>query len=103
MVHFSYHSYNITISYNSYLAYELVFLHHLRNSTGPKGTPLEYFWLCETFFEKKSQKGPSVNFLMFSDRMDVDKSQRVPLSDFSAFKDFFSKFFLISLFAIFEP
>ena len=40
-------------SYSSYLAYEVVFLHHLRNSTGPKGTPLEYFRLCETFFQKK--------------------------------------------------
>ena len=30
---------------NSYLAYEVVSLNHLRNSTGPKGTPLEYFWL----------------------------------------------------------
>ena len=44
--------------YNSYLAYELVFL-YLRISTGPKGTPLEYFRLCETFFRKKiSPKGP---------------------------------------------
>ena len=36
-------------SYNSYLASEVVFLHHLRNSTGPKGTPFEYLRLCETF------------------------------------------------------
>ena len=30
-----------------------VFLHHLRNSTGPKDTPLKCFRLCETFFEKQ--------------------------------------------------
>ena len=29
--------------YNSYLAYEVVFLHNLRNSTGPKGTPFRIF------------------------------------------------------------
>ena len=94
MVHFSYNSYNLTISYNSYLAYEVVFLHHLRNSTGPKGTPLEYFRLCETFFfEKNFPKGPfqffwhcetffnffspkdtPFNFLLICDRMD-EKSQ----------------------------
>ena len=63
MVHFSY---NLTISYNSYLAYEVVFSHHLRNSTGPKGTPLEYFRLWETFFEKKiSPKGPPSIFWYF--------------------------------------
>ena len=47
-----------------FLQFEVVLLHHLRNSTGPKGTPF--------------------NFLIFSDRMDVEKSQRVPLSVFSA-------------------
>ena len=79
--------------YNSYLAYEVVFLHHLRNSTGPKGTPLEYFRLCETFFRKKIlTKGSPFNFLIFSDRMDVEKSQRV-FQFFSALWDFFLFFF----------
>ena len=52
--------------YNSYLAYEVVFLHHLRNSTGPKGgTPLEYFRLCQTFFKKKFTKGSPQFFDIF--------------------------------------
>ena len=93
MVNFSYNSYNLTISYNSYLAYEVVFLHHLRNSTGPKGTPLEYFRLCETFFRKKFTKGPPFNFLIFSNRMDVEKSQRVPLSVFFGIVRLFSILF----------
>ena len=50
-----------------------VFLHHLRNSTGPKGTPLEYFRLWD-FFWKKITKGP-------------------PLSVFSAWWDFFQFLF----------
>ena len=50
-----------------------VFLHHLRNSTGPKGTPLEYFRLWD-FFWKKFTKGP-------------------PLSVFSAWWDFFQFLF----------
>ena len=92
MVHFSYNSYNLTISYNSYLAYEVVFLHHLRNSTGPKGTPLEYFRLCETFFEFFFTEGSPSNFLIFSDRM-VEKPQRVPLSFFWHCETFFKIFF----------
>ena len=32
-------------------AYEVVLLHHLRNSRGPKGTPLEFLRHCEAFFE----------------------------------------------------
>ena len=88
-------SYNFSISYNSYLAYEVVFLHHLRNSTGPKGTPLEYFRLCETFFEKKFTKLSPFNLLIFSDRMDVEKSQRVPPFSFFGIVRFFSKFFFI--------
>ena len=74
---------------NGAKAYEVVFLHHLRNSTGPKCTPLEYFWVCETFSEKNvSQRVHSI-FLEFSDRTDVEKSQRVPLLVFSALWDFF--------------
>ena len=50
---------------NGAQAYEVVFLHHLRNSTGPKGTPLENFWLWETFFEKNSQRVPLQFFGVF--------------------------------------
>ena len=60
-------TYNFSISYNSYLAYEVVFLHHLRNSTRPKGTPLEYFRLCETFIRKFfSTEGSPLSFFTFS-------------------------------------
>ena len=55
----------LTISYNSYLAYEVVFLHHLRNSTGPKGTPLEYFRLGETFSKKKFTKRSPFNLFSY--------------------------------------
>ena len=68
-------SYNF---HNSYLAYEVIFLYHLRNSTGPKCTHLEYIRLCETFFRKKLTKESPFTFLIFSDRMDVEKSRRVP-------------------------
>ena len=85
-----------SFSYNSYLAYEVVFLQHLRNSTGPKGTtPLEYFRLCETSFEKKSPKGPPFNFLILSDRMDVEKSQRVCFQFFRHCETFSKKFLFI--------
>ena len=57
-------AYNLTLNgplflqFSQFLAYEVVLLHHLRNSTGSKGTPLEYFRLCETLFsKKKSPKG----------------------------------------------
>ena len=88
-------TYNFSISYNSYLANEVVFLHHLRNSTGPKGTPLEYFRLRETFFSKKNfTEGSPFNFL-FSDRMDDEKSQRVSPFSFFGIVRLFSNFFLI--------
>ena len=88
-------------SYNSYLANlklkacEVVFLHHLRNSKGPKGTALEYFRRCETFFRKKiSPKGPPFNFFLeFSDRTDVEKSKGSPLSVFRHCETFFQKNF----------
>ena len=54
-----------------------LFLQFLQNSITPKGTPLEYFRLCETFFRKKIPKGSLFNFLMICDRMD-EKSQNVP-------------------------
>ena len=89
MVHFSYNSYNLTISYNSYLAYEVVFLHHLRNSTGPKGTPLEYFRLCETFFENKNF--PCFNFWRFAKEWMLEKPQGVPPFSFFGIVRFFSE------------
>ena len=62
------------LKFLQFLANEVVFLHNLRNSTGPKGTPLEYFRLCETFFQKKFTKEFPFNFWIFSDRIDVEKS-----------------------------
>ena len=87
----------LTISnfYNSYLAYEIVFLYYLRNSRRPKGTPLEYFRLCETFFE-----GPPSIFLIFSDRMDVEKLQWVLLFIFFSFVRLFFNLFSIKVFRI---
>ena len=91
MAHFSY------ISYNSYLAYEVVFLHHLRNSTGPKGTPLEYFRLCETFSKKNYRRVP----LQFFDIFRRNGCWKIPKGPFSFFGTetffiFFHKRFLSS-------
>ena len=68
MVHFSYKSYNFL---QFLLSLRSVFLHHLRNSTGPKGTPLEYFRFCETFFEKKilTEGSPSIFWNFSTERM----------------------------------
>ena len=80
MVHFSYNSYNLTFSqflnFLQFLAYEVVFLYHLRISTGPKSI----FGSVRLFFEKTffSPKGPTFKFLIFLDRMDFEKSQMVP-------------------------
>ena len=64
---------------------------------GTKGysTPLEYFRLCETFFRKKNpQRVPPSIFLEFSDRTDVEKSQRVPpFQFFRHCETFFQKIF----------
>ena len=95
MVHFSYNSYNLTISqflsFLQFLAYEVVFLCHLRNSTGPKSI----FGSVRLFFEKFfSPKGPTFNFLIFLDRMDFEKSQMVPpFSFFGIVRLFFEKKF----------
>ena len=81
----------------------LQFLLSLRSSiftsskklNGDKGYSLRVFSALWDFFRKKfSPKGPPSNFLVFSDRMDVEKSQRVPLSVFSALWDFFPFFFI---------
>ena len=50
-----------------------------------KGSPLSVIYGIENFsmFSKKnSSKGPPSLLLMFCDRMDVEKSQMVPLSIF---------------------
>ena len=45
-------------------------------------------------FFSENTNFPPFNLLMFCDRMDVEKPQRVPLSSFSALCDFFLFFFL---------
>ena len=54
--------------------------------------PFNFFRHCATFFQKKisPQEGPPFNFLEFCNRMDVEKSQRVPrpFSFFSALRFF---------------
>ena len=66
MVHFSYNSYNLTISqflnFLQFLAYEVVFLCHLRNSTGPKSI----FGSVRLFFRKNFfTEGSHLQFLDF--------------------------------------
>ena len=91
MVHFSYNSYHLTISqflnFLQFLAYEVVFLYNLRNSTGPKS-----IFGSETFFRIFfSPKGPTFNFLIFLDRMDFEKSQIPPFSFLRHCETFFRK------------
>ena len=79
-------------SYNSYLANLKYWRKSLRSSAftsstklkGTKGYCLRVFSaLWDFFFEKNSPKGsPLQFFLEFSDKTDVEKSQRVPLSVF---------------------
>ena len=59
----------------------------------PKSPTFQFFFGIVRLFRKKSPKGSPFNFLMFCDRIDVEKSQRVPFSVFSALCDFFSEFF----------
>ena len=111
MVHFSYNSYNF-----------IQFLLSLRSSIftsskklkGAKGYSLRVFSALRLFFRKKIHRRVPFNFLIFSDRMDVEKSQRVPLFSFFGIVRLFY-FFSIkgpqftntltfwSPFAIFEP
>ena len=44
----------------------------------PKDPPFKFFWHCEFFSENKNFS--SFNVLMFCDRMDVERHQRVPPS-----------------------
>ena len=90
-------------SYNSYLANIKYWRKSLRSSIltsskklkGTKGYSLRAFSALRLFFRKKnSPKGPPFNFLEFSDRTDVQKSQRVPpFSFFSIVRLFFKKNF----------
>ena len=52
--------------------------------TRPKVSPFSFFGIARFLFGKNSQKGLLSISLEFCDRMDVEKSQRVVLSLFSA-------------------
>ena len=77
----------------------------------PKSPPFNFFRHCETFFfgiffrNFFSSKGPPCIFLMFCDRMDVGKSQRVPPFSFFRHCEIFSpkikKKFFSSIFSCF--
>ena len=74
---------------NTYLAYEVVFLHHLRNSTGPKGTPLEWD------FSKKITKGSPLQFFdIFRQKGCWKIPKSPPFSFFRHCETFFFIFFL---------
>ena len=86
-------SYNFSISqflnFLQLLAYEKVFLYHLRNSTGPRSIFGSVRLFFRNFF---SPKGLTFNFLIFLDRMDFEKSQMVPpFSFFRHCETFFEK------------
>ena len=62
-----------------------MFLHHLRNSKGPKGTPsLEYFRLCETFFSNVLKRSPLRVFSYFATECMLINPKGSPLLLFSA-------------------
>ena len=86
-----------------------VFFFRLQSSHGT----LLIFFGTATFFRNflTSPKGPPLSFLLFCNRMQVYKSQRVPLLHFLALCDIFRKkkiskissFFPKKCFALFEP
>ena len=86
-------------SYNSYLANLKYWRKSLRSSIftsskklkGTKGYSLRVFLAVRLFFEKNSPKGPPSIFLEFSDRTDVEKSQRAPFQFFRHCETFFQK------------
>ena len=81
-----------------------VFPRNIPYRARPKTPPFHFFRHCETFFSKKKffPKGSPCIFLMFCDRMDVEKSQRVPpFSFFSALWDFFPKMKIFVFFNFF--
>ena len=63
-----------------------------------------FFGTVRLFFRKKFfPKGSPFNFLMFCDRMDVEKSQRAPtFSFFSALWDFLEIFFTVQFFDVLQ-
>ena len=68
-----------------------VFPRNIPYRARPKSPPFQFFPALRDFFSGKffSSKGPPFNFLLFCDRMDVGKSQRVPpFSFFSALRFF---------------
>ena len=87
-------------SYNSYLANLKYWRKSLRSSIltsskklkGPKGTPLEYFRLSETFFSKKnSPKGPPFNLFGVFRQNGCWKIPKVPPFSFFGIVRLFSK------------
>ena len=89
-------------SYSSYLA-NLKYFKSLRSSIftsskklkGTKGYSLRVFSALWDFFSKKvfPQRIPPSIFLQFSDRTDVEKSQRIPPFSFFGLETFFQKNF----------
>ena len=71
------------------------FPRNIQYQTRPKG-PFSFFGIVRLFSDKKffPQRVPLQLFRKFCDRMDVEKSQRVPLSIFLALWDFFPIFFI---------
>ena len=74
-----------------------VFPRNIPYRARPKGPPFQFYSALWDFFSGKkifSPKGPPSIFLLFCDRMDVGKSQRVPLSVYFWYcETFFPKFF----------
>ena len=69
-----------------------VFPRNIPYRARPKSPPFQFFSaLREIFSEFFSPKGPPCFFLMFCDRMDVGKSQRVPPFSFFRHCEIFSR------------
>ena len=69
-------------------AYEVVFLYHLRNSTGPKSIFGSVRLFFEKFFFTEGSRKIKI-FLIFLDRMDFEKSQMVPPFSFFRHRETF--------------
>ena len=86
-----------------------VFPRNISYQARPKSPPFQFFRHCETFFSDFffrnffSSKGPPCIFLMFCDKMDVGKSQRVPPFSFFGIVRFFpeKKIYFSSIFLCF--
>ena len=69
-----------------------VFPRNIPYRARPKTPPFHFFSALRDFFSRKKnfpQRVPPAFFLMFCDRMDVEKAQRVPLSVFFGIVRFF--------------